>query len=412
MINLMRLEERIQCLGRIGSTQEGGVTRVALSKEDKEAQTWVSAWMEQAGMCVRLDPAGNLIGRLEGISKTAKPVVIGSHIDSVVNGGKFDGVIGVIGGIEVVQHIQEEGIQPLCPIEVIAFCEEEGSRFQSGFFGSRAMIGATNEQDLNVVDKQGLTRREALIQFGLDPDKIKEQGVRSKEELRAYLEMHIEQGPILENLGVPVGIVTGIAGPSWMEIIVEGKAGHAGTLPMNMRRDALLGASKIALLVEEICLSYKDTPVVGTVGHVEVLPGGTNIVPGRVVFSVDVRDIIASRRDEVIHQIKIGAQRICDQRGLSISFNERMNVIPVQCTPSIVNVMKEKSREMKLACPELISGAGHDAQLIAAIADMGMIFVRCKDGVSHNPEEFAETADIALGTELLSRVTLHFAMQV
>lgn len=411
MINLTRLEERIQSLGKIGSTPDGGVTRVALSEEDKEAQTLVSSWMEQAGMSIHLDPAGNLIGRYEGTSKTAQPIVIGSHIDSVVNGGKFDGVIGVLGGIEVIQHLKEEGIQTLRPIEVVAFCEEEGSRFQSGLFGSRAMIGASIEQDLDLKDKQGITRREALIEFGLDPDKIKEQAVRSRGELTAYLEMHIEQGPILEKMGAPVGIVTDIAGPAWMEVVVDGKAGHAGTLPMSMRRDALLGASEIALYVEKTCLSYPGTPVVGTVGHFEVLPGGSNIVPGRVVFSVDVRDVDEARRNDVINQIKIGAQKVCDRRELHVSFNERLRVNPVQCSSSIVNVMKDKSQEMELVCPELISGAGHDAQLMATIAEMGMIFVRCKDGVSHNPEEFAETADIALGIELLSRVTLHFAMQ-
>jgi allantoate deiminase len=411
MISTSRLQERIETLGKIGQTPDGGVTRVALSKEDQEAQALVSVWMEEAGMRVYVDPAGNLIGRIDGKSKTAEPVVIGSHIDSVINGGKFDGTIGVIGGIEVVQHLKEEAVQPLRPIEVIAFCEEEGSRFQSGLFGSRAMIGAFSEQDLHIKDKQGITRREALIEFGLDPDKIKEEVTRSKGDLAAYLEMHIEQGPILEKMGAPVGIVTGIAGPSWMEIVVEGKAGHAGTLPMGLRKDALLGAGEIILSVEEICLSHKDTPIVGTVGHVEVLPGGSNIVPGRVAFSVDIRDIDVSRRNDVIDQVKTRAREICDKRGLRVSFNERIRINPVQCSPSIIDVMRAQSREMNLGCPELVSGAGHDAQLIAALTGMGMIFVRCKDGISHNPEEFAEIVDIALGTELLSRVVLHYAMQ-
>ncbi|MDF9844510.1 MULTISPECIES: Zn-dependent hydrolase [unclassified Paenibacillus] len=411
MINAERLAERIETLGNIGRTLDGGVTRIALSEEDRQAQAVVSAWMEQAGMTVHLDPAGNLIGRVEGMDKTAHPVVIGSHIDSVVNGGKYDGTIGVLGGIEVVQHLKEEGILTMRPIEVIAFCEEEGSRFQSGLFGSRAMIGATTEEELGLKDKQGITRSEALARMGLDPGKIKAEAVRAQSDIRVYLEMHIEQGPVLEKMKAPVGIVTDIAGPSWMEVVVQGKAGHAGTLPMEMRQDAFLGASEIALLVERVCLSYKGKPVVGTVGHVEVKPGGSNIVPGRVVFSVDIRDVDEARRDEVIRQVKEGAAGICEQRGLQVSFRERLNVQPVQCTPAIVDVMKEQSKAMQLECPELVSGAGHDAQLIASISDMGMIFVRCKNGISHNPEEFAETADIALGTELLSRVTLHYAMQ-
>jgi allantoate deiminase len=411
MISISRLQERIEILGKIGQTPDGGVTRLALSNEDKQAQALVSDWMKQAGMRVYLDPAGNLIGRIEGENKTAPPVVIGSHIDSVVNGGKFDGTIGVIGGIEVVQHLKEEAVQTLHPIEVVAFCEEEGSRFQSGLFGSRAMIGAFSEHDLHIKDKQGVTRREALIEFGLDPDTIKEQVTRNKGDLAAYLEMHIEQGPILENMGAPIGIVTGIAGPSWMEIVVEGKAGHAGTLPMGLRQDALLGAGEIILSVEEICLLYKDTSVVGTVGHVEVLPGGSNTVPGCVTFSVDIRDIEVTRRDDVIDQVKARAKEICEKRGLRVSFTERIRINPVPCSPSMLDVMRAQSREMNLSCPELVSGAGHDAQLIAALTDMGMIFVRCKDGVSHNPEEFAEAADIVLGTELLSRVVLHYAIQ-
>lgn len=411
MISAARLEERIETLGRIGRTPDGGVTRVALSKEDREAQAVVSAWMEEAGMQVRLDPAGNLIGRMEGASPAEPPIVLGSHIDSVVNGGKYDGIIGVLGGIEVVQHMKEEGFQPHRPIEVIAFCEEEGSRFQSGLFGSRAMIGATTEQDLLLIDGQGVSRSEALASFGLDPGRIPAEATRSPGDIRAYLEMHIEQGPVLEELGAPVGIVTGIAGPSWIEAVVEGKAGHAGTLPMNMRHDAFLGASEIALLVERICLSFQDAPVVGTIGHVEVKPGGSNIVPGRVAFSMDIRDIDAGRRNEVIRRVKDGARQICEQRGLEIRFYERMDVPPVRCTPAIIEVMKEQAKEMSLECPELVSGAGHDAQLMAAISDMGMIFVRCRDGISHNPDEFAAPADVALGTELLYRVARHYARQ-
>ncbi|GGA29415.1 M20 family metallo-hydrolase [Paenibacillus physcomitrellae] len=411
MINAARLKERIETLGRIGRLPGGGVTRVALSMEDKEAQEVVSAWMEEAGMQVRLDHAGNLIGRLGGVHPDEAPVVIGSHIDSVVNGGKYDGVIGVLGGIEVVQHMKEENIRPLLPLEVIAFCEEEGSRFQSGLFGSRAMIGATSEQDLLLTDKQGVSRRDALALFGLEPDRIQTEAVRTKDGIRAYLEMHIEQGPVLEKMGAPVGIVTGIAGPAWIEVVVEGKAGHAGILPMEMRQDAFLGASEIALLVEQTCLSFKGSPVVGTVGHVEVKPGGSNIVPGLASFSMDIRDIDVDRRNEVIRQVKEGALRICEQRGLRVQFHERMDVPPVQCTPGIVEVMKEQAKAMHLVCPELVSGAGHDAQLMAAISDMGMIFVRCRDGISHNPEEFAETEDIKLGTELLFRVAKHYAMQ-
>ncbi|WAH37147.1 M20 family metallo-hydrolase [Alicyclobacillus dauci] len=411
MITASRIKERIELLGSIGESNGNGVTRLALSKEDKEAQALVRSWMEQAGMEVRLDAAGNLVGRKAGLDPDAKPVVIGSHIDSVVNGGKYDGTIGVIGGIEVVQHLLEENIEAIHPIEVMVFCEEEGSRFQSGLFGSRAVIGALAPGDLDLRDKHGISRREALMAFDLNPEEIPDTVTRNRGDVEVYLEMHIEQGPVLDTRGLPVGIVTAIAGPTWTEIEVEGKAGHAGTIPMGMRNDALLGASEIAIAVEEICMEYVGAPIVGTVGRMDVLPGGSNIVPGRVKMSVDLRDVDRARRSEALEKLRVRAQQIAARRGLRVQLSERMTVDPVFCNDEVVNVMVEESEKMNLVCPQMISGAGHDAQLMASIADIGMIFVRCKDGISHNPLEFAEPHDIALGTELLSRVALRYAMK-
>jgi allantoate deiminase len=411
MIRASRIGERIEALGKISVPNEEGVTRLALSKEDQKAQALVTSWMEQAGMHVRVDAAGNLIGRIEGSLPGARPVLMGSHIDSVVNGGKYDGTIGVIGGVEVVQHFTEEGIQPFHPIEVIAFCEEEGSRFQSGLFGSQALIGTIQPGDLELKDKRGMTRREALIGCGLDPDDIFHQVKRRSGEIEVYLEMHIEQGPVLDKKGVPIGIVTAIAGPTWTEIEIEGKAGHAGTVPMGMRHDALLGASEMVVALEEICLGYTGAPIVGTVGRMDVLPGGSNIVPGRVVMSVDVRDVSRDRRAAALEKLRIRAQGIAAQRGLRVQFSERLSVDPVSCDEGVVAVMREESLKMMLECPEMISGAGHDAQLMASITDIGMIFIRCKDGISHNPEEFAEVDDIVLGTDLLARVAMRYAMK-
>ncbi|MFB5189576.1 M20 family metallo-hydrolase [Alicyclobacillus fastidiosus] len=411
MIRPSRIGERIESLGKIGESNGEGVTRLALSKEYKDAQALMMSWMEEAGMQVRVDAAGNLIGRKEGSNPDANPVVMGSHIDSVVNGGKYDGTIGVIGGVEVVQHFAEEGIVTSHPIEVIAFCEEEGSRFQSGLFGSQAVIGAIEPGHLDLKDKDGKTRREALLEFGLNPDDIFHEVRRHQGELSVYLEMHIEQGPILEKENHPVGIVTAIAGPTWMEIEIQGKAGHAGTIPMRMRQDALLGASEIALALEQICLDYAGSPIVGTVGRMDVFPGGANVVPGRVLMSVDVRDVDRNRRAFALEKLRVRGHEIAQQRGLEIQFSERLSVAPVACHPEVVSVMVEEGRNMQLECPMMISGAGHDAQLMAAITDVGMVFIRCKDGISHNPKEFAEVGDIALGTELLSRVAYRYAMK-
>ena len=408
MIRQDRLANRIEQLGQIGKQDNGGVTRLALSEEYKEAAELVTSWMQEAGMTVTLDAAGNLIGRKEADRNDsgALPVVIGSHIDSVVNGGMFDGTIGVIGGIEVVQHLTEENVKLMRPIEVIAFCEEEGSRFQSGLFGSRALVGLYTPEDLEQTDRNGISRKEALISFGVNPHQMEENCIRRQGDMEVYLEMHIEQGPILEAMNRPVGIVTGIAGPVWAEVVIEGEAGHAGTLPMKMRHDAFLGASEIALSVEEVCVSYEGP--VGTVGKVQVLPGGSNIVPGKVVMSVDVRDVHVPRRDEVMAKIREFSTQIGLKRGLNVQLQEKMNVGPVQCSETVVRLMREEAQDLGLDCPEMTSGAGHDAQAIAKIADVGMIFVRSARGISHNPEEFSTPEDIAAGTTLLSRVALRY----
>jgi len=411
MIKLERLKKRIEQLAEIGRSEFGGITRLALSEEDRRAQELVTGWMKEAGMTVRLDAAGNLIGRKNGRDADAKSVMIGSHIDSAVEGGKYDGTIGVIAGIEVVQHFMEEGIVTLYPIEVVAFCEEEGSRFHSGLFGSRALTGQVTDRDLEVVDDHGVARRQALLEFGLSPDDIFFSVPRKRGDIAVYLEMHIEQGPILDNMEFPVGIVTDIAGPVWGEFWIDGQAGHAGTVPMRMRHDAFLGASELAVSLEKICLSYgEQASTVGTVGRAQVFPGGSNVVPGRVHISIDIRDILLERRTEVMAQLILCAKEIADRRGLQIQFHEKMNVDPVHCSPSVVKVMREESSSMNLNCLELVSGSGHDAQLMASITEMGMIFVRCKDGISHNPGEHAEIADIQVGTQLLARVSLRYAM--
>jgi allantoate deiminase len=407
MIQAQRLEERIQTLGKIGKTKDGGVTRLALTQEDKEGQELVKSWMEQAGMQVRLDAAGNLIGRKEGTIGNAEPVVIGSHIDTVINGGMFDGALGVIAGIEVVQHISEEHIRIERPIEVIAFCEEEGSRFQvGGLFGSQAMVGKIQPSDLDIRDKSGISRREALMQFGLNPDDLFTKVARRKGEMAVYLEMHIEQGPVLEEMGIPFGIVNGITGAASVQITVEGKANHAGTTPMKMRNDAFLGAAEISLALEKICLFY-GPPAVGTIGTADVFPGLTNIVPGRVMLRADIRDLSAKRRDEILEQFKMRASAIGKERGLNIELNIIRKVNPVLSSSAVVDIMKQECGKVDVKFLEMPSGAGHDAQMMAELTEMGMIFVRSTNG-SHNPKEFAAIEDITAGAELLSRTALHY----
>jgi allantoate deiminase len=402
-----RIKTHIDQLGKIGKTADNGVQRLALSKEDKEATLLVSEWMKEAGLTVRHDHFGNLIGRKEGQNPCLSPLMIGSHIDSVRNGGKFDGIIGVMAGIEIVQAINECNIVHDHPIEVVAFCEEEGSRFNDGLFGSRGMVGKVRKTDLEKMDDNHVTRYEALknFGFGINPDLI-DQSVRKKGDIKQYFELHIEQGPFLEKNHYPVGIVSGIAGPSWFNIKLTGEAGHAGTVPMSLRRDPLVGAAEVIKEVETLCMEDPNAPTVGTVGRISSFPGGSNIIPESVEFSLDIRDIDLERRNNVIHKIEKKIQQVCKARGLEYEIERNMDAVPVKSSENLVQSLKEACKDLGIDAPVMVSGAGHDAMFLAEITDICMVFVRCRKGISHQPKEWAEIEDIVLGTKLLYETVL------
>lgn len=401
-INVERLQQRIMDLGEIGKTQSGGVTRRALSSEDKQGHQLVIGWMQELGMNVRYDHFGNLIGRLEGNLPEMPPVLIGSHIDSVKNGGKFDGVIGVLGGIEVAQTLREEGFSHARPLEIIAFCEEEGSRFNDGLFGSRGVAGKISESDLLKRDEQGISRLEALQKFSdqIQPESMA-QSVLKKGDIHAYLEMHIEQGPYLEAEELPIAVVTDIAGPHWMTITLDGEAGHAGTVPMHLRKDPVPAASEIILFIEKLCNMPEAKETVGTVGILEAIPGGSNIIPDKVIFTLDLRDIDLDRREGLFKSIVNKIREVCEERAIDWNIEEGMRVPPVSCSPRLTSLILEAMEDMELPPKKMVSGAGHDAMLMTEVTDVGMIFVRCKKGISHQPEEWADAEDIAKGTETL-----------
>lgn len=408
-INGERLYTRIMKLGEIGKNAYHGVHRLALSKEDKQAQILVTKWMEEAGMTVFHDHFGNLIGRKEGKSPKLPVVMIGSHIDSVRNGGMFDGVIGVLAGIEIVQAITDARVEHHHPIEVVAFCEEEGSRFNDGLFGSRGMVGKVTKEDFHKRDENQLTRYEALktFGFGINPDKY-EESIRTSEEMKLYLEMHIEQGPYLDTTNQSVGIVRGIAGPAWYTIKLHGTAGHAGTVPMNLRHDPLAGAAEVIMEIEKLCKGEAEQQTVGTVGILQVFPGSSNVIPSEVEFSLDLRDLNLSRRNKVFNQIEEKLNQVCKERNLSYKIESNMQVDPVECSKEIVDVLCEVSQSMGINAPLMVSGAGHDAMLLADITEIGMVFVRCRDGISHNPKEWAEKDDIVNGTSILYETVLKY----
>jgi len=403
-----RIAIKLDELAMIGTTPTGGVTRLALSNEDQQAMELVAKWMKEAGLKVHIDHFGNLIGRMEGEDPTAPAVMIGSHIDTVPNGGRYDGTIGVLGGIEIAKMIKEEKILIEYPLEIVAFSDEEGTRFQGGLFGSRGMVGTVSEHELDKKDDAGISRYEALKAFGLEPERRKE-SIRNKGEIKVYLEMHIEQGPFLQAQNLPVGIVTGIAGPAWMTLKITGESGHAGTVPMGLRKDPMAGAAEIICNIEKICKQDLLVPTVGTVGKLNVLPGGTNVIPDSVEFSIDLRDIDLERRNDRLARVEQVIERICTERGLTFELTHHLIQDPIHCAGHVIKTMENLERVLSLDAPKMISGAGHDAMSMSEITDIGMIFVRCRDGISHNPKEWSDIEDISKGVSLLLETALSYS---
>jgi allantoate deiminase len=404
-INKERLQERLEALAQIGKISETGVCRLAHSIEDRQAVDTFRSWMEEVELTTRIDSFGNLIGRLEGKNPEAPVFLMGSHIDTQPYGGRFDGTAGALAALETVQTMQEYKIVPSMPVEVICFSDEEGCRFNKGIFGSRALIGELEDGELERTDKDGVSRRQALVEFGCDPS-LKESQVYQKGDLFAFLELHIEQGPVLEEKNRPAGIVTGISGPLWLTVTLKGFAGHAGSVPMHLRKDALVGASEVIHTFNKMVKRDTKASTVGTVGNLKVFPDSRNIIPEEVQFTIDLRDIDLERRNqyekELINLIKETAKK----NNLTYSITEDTRSDPRYCVEWIKEIMREEGRKMDVDPPELMSGPFHDALVMSKVCDYGMIFVRCKDGISHNPEEFATIEDLSLGTELFYRTAL------
>ncbi|MCM3760199.1 M20 family metallo-hydrolase [Alkalihalobacillus oceani] len=406
-VNSQRMMKRLEQLAEIGRTAEGGVTREALTIEDRQAQMQVAKWMEEAGLIVYHDHFGNLIGRKNGNNRQAPAVMIGSHIDTVPNGGMFDGTVGVIAGIEIAQILKEAAVTHDHPLEVVAFLDEEGTRFSGGLFGSRGMVGKVGPEELWKTDEAGVSRLEAMRSFNLEPEKCR-QSVRGQGEVKVYLEMHIEQGPYLQAVNEPVGIVTGIAGPAWFTVKLRGEAGHAGTVPMSLRIDPVAGAAELIARIEQICSQEAEAATVATVGKIRAFPGGANVIAEEVQFSLDVRDTDLQRRTARIEELKVAAQAIAEKRGLQHEFICHLIQPPVECAGHVRARMQAAAKSLGFAPPLMISGAGHDAMMMKEITDIGMIFVRCQDGISHNPKEWAEIEDISKGASILLETTLHY----
>jgi allantoate deiminase len=369
-------------LGRV-SEDKGRLTRTFASPAMRKANALVGSWMREAGLTVREDAAFNLMGRRVSKRRGAKTVMIGSHLDTVRNAGKYDGPLGVLLGVAVAARLRDVALP--FHLEVVGFSDEEGVRYQTTYLGSRAMLGLLTKKDLQIIEEKGI-----------------EKARRPHGEFLAYLEAHIEQGPSLEEQNKPLGVVTAIAGQTRISADLTGRAGHAGTTPMNLRRDALCGAAELILAAEK-------TGVIATVGQCEVTPGASNVIPGLVSLTLDVRDADDVRRKAACAKLKREALRITKRRGLRLHDWQIVQETPsVRMDPAMTRMLRRTAGRV---VPALPSGAGHDAAVMARACPAAMLFVRCKGGVSHHPEESVETSDVAAALDALTLAVLELAKQ-
>ena len=405
-VNSERLLARIDTLGRVGATGDGGVSRRAFSSEDVLGRQLVTEYMTAAGLSVEVDAAGNLIGRLAG-SHDGPMLLLGSHIDTVPNGGRLDGAYGVLAAIEALHTLTESGHELPVPVGVVAFTNEEGTSGIPGMWGSLAFIGALGPEDLSASDENGTPVSHLLAAVGGDVDRVPAAAWRG-EDIAAYLELHIEQGPVLEHHGTEIGVVEAITGRLTAEIVVTGQANHAGTTPMDLRRDALVAAAHMILAVRAV--GGPGGPVrVATVGQCGVSPNAWNVVPGTARLRVDLRDVSSAAMLAGLRQLEHTAGEVGERTGTSITVTRQQLVEPVACDPVLQSMITEVAGRIGLSHAALPSGAGHDAQIIGRIAPVGMIFVPSHRGISHAPGESTAPAQLVSGANVLLQTVLAFA---
>jgi beta-ureidopropionase / N-carbamoyl-L-amino-acid hydrolase len=392
-VNAARLLRHLSALAEFGKTPAGGVTRVAYSDADREGRAYVIQLMTRAGLQTSIDAAGNIIGRRPGSDSTLPPLVTGSHIDTVTNGGDYDGCVGSISGIEVAQTLLDYEITMVHPLEVIVFQNEE-----QGLFGSRALIGDLSDVDLDLVSPSGKTIREGINFIGGDASRL-DTVRRRPGDISAFLEYHIEQGPVLESNKTNIGIVTGIVGVNRWSVTVTGVANHAGTTPMDKRKDALLSAARFVDTVNRIVTSHPGKQV-GTVGQIGVVPGAINVIPGEANLSLELRDLDAGTINLLYQMIVAEAEGIARMNGTAFGFRRVSVQFPALTETRIRAFTLEACQEFAFSSDLIPSGAGHDAQAMSRLAPMGMIFVPSVGGVSHSPLEYSRPADIGNGANM------------
>ncbi len=401
---MARCEELARC-----TEQADGLTRIFLSAEQRRANELVLGWMREAGMTARLDALGNCVGRYEAVTPGQPCLMLGSHLDTVRDAGKYDGMLGVVAAIECIANLNSRGVRLPFAVEVLGFSDEEGVRFNATLLGSRAVAGTFKPESLDAVDAQGVTMREALLAFGLDPRKIGD-AARRREDLLAFVELHIEQGPVLEAEGLAVGVVTAINGATRLAVEVEGLAGHAGTVPMDLRQDALAAAAECVLAVERLARSghARGLSLVGTVGKLECLPGAVNVIPGKVRFTVDVRAPVDADRIATVDALLLECNAIASRRNVQLTARKTHEGRIAACAPWLMDQLGSAIAAEGIAERRLPSGAGHDGMAMIDITDIAMLFLRCERGISHNPAEAVSAEDVEIGNRVLLRFIENF----
>lgn len=405
-----RVNDDLVTIAAFGALSSGGVTRLALTKEDLNARQYLIEKMKETNLSITMDAVGNTFGRREGL-KNLPPVLIGSHLDTVVEGGNFDGIAGVIAALEVMRRLNEESIETIRPIEMINFTAEESSRFLTATLGSKCMRGSlTIEQLKSMKDSSSISFYEALKQAGFQPEQL-ETVKKKKGDYHAFMELHIEQGPVLEVENRSIGIVTAIAAPTRLKVHVKGVADHSGTTPMHLRNDALVGASELIVALETIASTKAGDHTVATVGNVLVQPGVMNVIPGEVTLLVDIRDIHIEDKNKAVGLFLKEIDQVAQKRNLQIAHELLVNDTPVPLSSKIIHCLKENAQKLNEPYQVMHSGAGHDAMNLVPITDVGMIFVPSKDGISHNKLEHTDLEHILKGIDLLYETVIQLAME-
>ena len=403
-INKRRLLRDLNAVSRIGIGDHGSVTRLVFSIKELRSRQFLIHLMRQAGLQIHIDRIGNIFGRLNGTNPKAPAVLAGSHLDTVLHGGKFDGTMGVIGALEAVRTLKEQKVTLRSPVEVVCFVGEESSRFGYSTLGSSLVAGEVHGADLsNAADAQGTKLEDILSSLGIYRSNLRSMR-RDPASVKAYLELHIEQGPILEAKKKPIGVVTSIAAPTRFRVVFTGQADHSGTTPMEMRKDALVAASEVIVAVEKISRRYSRMEkgrVVGTVGAMKIEPGVINAIPGKAELSVDIRSITASAKNRVVRLVQAKIREIARRRHVQIAILPIREENPVPLDKRLVHLLKECCEAKGIAYEVMPSGAGHDAMQMAKITPSGMLFIPSRRGISHSPLEWSDPEDICLGTQLL-----------